>query len=173
MAEEYRGLAGAFVSAFRRSDSVVLRAYVLASAVVGSFVVVVLALGVVSWLATPAPVGQRALLGVVGILLLVPLFAPVLVVARRHRGGVGRRRADAVLGVAGFGFVLAVYLALLISDPDAHAVSGPLAPAIRVVDALPRSYWILPPVLSVASIVLAAWLTRPGRTDAEPDAASG
>lgn len=163
MADEYRGLAGAFVSAFRRSDSWLLRAYVVASALVGAFVVVLLALGVVSWLATPAPIGQRALLGVIGVLVLVPLFAPVLVVARRHRRSVGSRRPDAALGLVGFGFVLSVYLALLISDPNPHPVSGPLAPAIRAVDGLPRTWWVLPPSLSVASIVVAAWLTRPGR----------
>lgn len=165
MADEYRGFAGAIRSAFRRSDSHLFRAYVAVSVVVGAFAAALLLLGVVTWLADPAPLGQRALLGVVAIAVLVPLFAPVLVVARRHRRDTGDGRADAVLGLAGFGFVLAVYLALLISDPNAHDVSGPLAPAVAAVDALPRRYWVVPPLLSVATIWLAVRLTRSSRTD--------
>ena len=173
MADEYRGLFGALVSAFRRSDSYVFRAYVVASVVVALFAALLLALGVVTWLATPAPLGQRALLGVVAILILVPLLAPVLVVARRHRRGVGGRRADAALGLAGFGFVLAVYLALIVSDPNPHAVSGPLGPAIAALDAVPRRYWIVPPLLSAASIWLTVRLTRPDDRDREVEADDG
>ena len=169
MADEYRGLPGAYASAFRRSDSYLLRAYVLASALVGAFVVVLLVLGVVSWLATPAPLGQRALLGVIGLLVVVPLSAPVLVVARRHRRGTARRHADAVLGLAGFGFVLAVYLALFISAPSTQETAGVLAPVLEALDSLPRSYWILPPLLSVVSIWLAVRLTRAESADSVGD----
>jgi hypothetical protein len=155
MADDYGGLLGGFVFAFRRSDSWVLRSYVVASTLVGGFAVVFLLLALFFWLGNPAPFGQRALLGVVGIFVLVPLFAPVLVVARRHRRGTGSRRGDAALGVAGYGFVLAVYLALFISDPNPHNVTGPLA----AIDALPRRYWVAPVLLSVASIWLAVRLT--------------
>lgn len=160
MAEDYGGLLGGLVFAFRRSDSYLLRLYELVCVLVGGFVSLLLILGMVTWLATPAPIGQRALLGVLAIVLLGPLFAPVLLVARRHRWGVGRRRSDALLGLAGLGFVLGVYLALFISDPNAHTVTGPLAPAIDAIDGLPRSYWVLPPVLAILGIVAAAWLTR-------------
>lgn len=170
MSGDYRGLVGAIRSAIRRSDSLLFRTYTVASVLVGGFATVLLVLGVVSWLATPAPIGQRALLGVIALLLLVPLLAPVLVVARRHRRGVGDRRADAVVGLAGFGFVLAVYLALLISDPNPHAVTGPLGPAIAAIDAVPRGYWILPLLLAVAGILTAVRLTRP---TAESSAADG
>lgn len=169
MSGDYRGLVGAIRSAIRRSDSLLFRTYTVASVLVGGFATVLLVLGVVSWLATPAPIGQRALLGVIALLLLVPLLAPVLVVARRHRRGVGDRRADAVVGLAGFGFVLSVYLALLISDPNPHAVTGPLGPAIAAIDAVPRSYWILPLLLAVAGILTAVRLTRP----TAPSAADG
>ena len=160
MADDYGGFAGALLWAFRRSDSYLLRAYVVVAALVGAFVAVLLLLGAVTWLATPAPIGQRALLGVIAILVLVPLFAPVLVVARRHRYGAAGRRADALLGLTGFGFVLAVYLALLVSDPNPHGVSGPLAPAVAAVDALPRRYWVVPPVCAAVSIWLAVRVTR-------------
>ena len=163
MAEDYSGLAGGFVFAFRRSGSSLFRAYAVLSVIVGVFATLFLLLALVSWFGSPAPFGLRALLGVIAVFLLVPLFAPVLVVARRHRRGAGSPRADAALGLAGFGFVLSVYLALLISDPNPHDVSGPLAPAIAALDALPRRYWVAPPILSVASIWLAARLTRPDR----------
>lgn len=162
MADEYRGLLGAFVSAFRRSDSHLLRAYVLASVVVGVFATLLLALGAVTWLSEPAPLGLRALLGVIAIFVLVPLFAPVLVVARRHRRGVGNRRSDALMGLAGFGFFLAVYLAGLVSDPNPHEVPGVLGPVVAAVDAVPRRYWVVPPLLSASSIWLAVRRTRPG-----------
>lgn len=169
MSGDYRGLVGAIRSAIRWSDSYLFRAYVVVSVLVGGFATVLLVLGVVSWLSTPAPIGQRALLGVIALLLIVPLLAPVLVVARRHRRGLGGRRADATVGLAGFGFVLAVYLALLISDPSAHAVTGPLAPAIAAIDALPRNYWVLPLVLAAAGIALAVRLTGPDGHDGEAE----
>lgn len=181
MVEDYRGLPAGFVFALRRSDSWLLRTYVVASVIVGGFAAVLLALALVSWLGTPAPLGGRSLLGVIGIFVFVPLFAPVLVAARRHRRGAGSRRADALLGLTGYGFVLAVYLALLISDPNPHAVDGPIAPAIAAVDALPRVAWIVPPLLAVGGIYAAVRYTRPTideaeappRGTADPDEAEG
>lgn len=169
MAEDYGGLFGGFVFAFRQSDSYVFRAYVVASVAVGVVVALLLFLGLVFWLGNPTPFGQQALLGVIAIFLLVPLFAPVLVVARRHRRGpgAGDRRADALLGLAGFGFVLAVYLAGIISAPDLPETSGALAPVVAALDALPRRLWIAPPLVSVASIWLAVRLTRPAERDAD------
>ena len=164
MARDSRGLLGSYVTAVRASDSVLLRAYVLTSAAVGLFVALLLLLGLVSWFAEPAPLGQRALLGVIALLVLVPLSAPVLVVASRHGRGIADRRADAALALAGFGFVAAGYLALLISDPNPHPVSGPLAPVVAAVDALPRAAWIVPPVGSVLGLYLAVRWTRSGST---------
>jgi len=161
MSGDYRGLLGAIRAAFRWSDSYLFRAYAVVSVLVGGFATLLLVLGVVAWLATPAPIGQRALLGVIALLLLVPLLAPVLVVARRHRRGTPDRQADAIVGLGGFGFVIAVYLALLISDPNPHAVTGPLGPLVAVIDALPRGYWFFPLLLAVAGIVLAIRWTRP------------
>lgn len=172
MAGESSGLVRSFVSAFRRSDSYLLRAYVLTAAVVGGFAALLLLLGAVTWLARPAPLGQRALLGVIAILVLVPLFAPVLVVASRHRRGVGDRRSDAVVAASGYAFVLGGYLALLVSDPNPHEVSGPLAPVVAAVDALPRAAWVVPPLLAVAAIFLAVRYTRPARGDAAGDDAT-
>lgn len=163
MAGDYRGLLGAYVSAFRRSGSFVFRSYVVTSAVAGVVTALFLALALVSWLGSGTAFGQQALLGVIGLFVLVPLFAPVLVVASRHRGGVDDPSADALLGLTGYGFLVAVFLALFISDPNPHDLSGlgPLAPAFAAIDALPRAAWPVPLLLSVAVIYLAVRDTRP------------
>jgi len=162
MADDYRGLLGAYASAFRRSRSYVFRSYVLTSAVAGALTALLLALALVSWLASPTAFGQQALLGVIGLFVFVPLFAPVLVVASRHRGGVDDPSADALLGLAGYSFLVSVFLALFISDPNAHDLSslGPLRPAFAAIDSLPRAAWAVPPLLSVAAIYLAVRYTR-------------
>lgn len=163
MAEEaYGGLVGAFAYAIRRSRSWLFRTYVVASAALGVFVALLLVLAVVTWIARPVAFGERALLGVIAILLLVPLFAPVLVVARRHRRGRPEASADRWLGLAGYGFVVGLVLALYISDPSPHAVEGAFGPAAAWLDALPDSYGLLPPALAAAAIVVVALLTRPG-----------
>lgn len=172
---DYRGLPGAFVFALRRSESYLFKGYVLASAIVGAFATVVLLLGLVSWLASPrTPFGQQALLTVIAILLLLPLFAPVLIVARRHRTTGSSRRDDAALGLAGFGVVLSIWLALYVSAPERSRGPGPLEPALAALGALPRAAWPLPPLLAVGLLVLAVHHTRPGGSGSDgPDGAPG
>lgn len=161
MMAEYAGLVGAYAYAIRESDSWLLRSYVVASALVGLFVALLLTLAVVTWVANPTGLfGERALLGVVAILVLGPMAAPVLIVARRHRHGTGHRRADLALGLAGYAFLASIYLGLLISDPSDHAVSGLLAPAVAALDTLPAVYGFLPPVIAVVLLLLAVRLTR-------------
>lgn len=159
--EAYSGLLGAYRFAFRESDSWTLRSYVLASALVGVFVSVLLALALVTWIANPTGrVGERALLGVVALFVLVPLAAPVLIAARRHRFGRAGGHADVALALAGYGFVASLYLALFISDPRAHSLSGPLAAVAAALDGLPDAYGVLPPVLAVVVLGAIAWATR-------------
>lgn len=161
MADAYAGLLGAYVFALRRSPSWIFRSYVIVSAVVGLFTAVLLVLAVISWAASPVAFGERAFLGVIGILLLVPLATPVLVVARR------RRRTDAVaagdrwLGLAGYGFVVAIFIALFVSDPSTHAVGGPAAPVVAWLDGLPDRFGLVAPVVAALLIVLVVRLTRP------------
>lgn len=161
MAEAYSGLVGAYGYALRRSGSWLFRTYVVASAAFGVYVALLLLLAVITWIASPVAFGERTFLGVVGIFLLVPLFTPVLVAARRHRRGTDDPAADRWLAVAGFGFVVAVVLALLISDPSSPGVQGPLGPVAAWLDRLPARYGLVPPVLAVALIVAVVRLTRP------------
>ena len=166
MADDYGGLLGAYPFALNRTSSWLLRSYVVVSALVGAFVALLLALGLVTWLAGPTPlVGQNALLGVIGILVLAPLAAPVLIVARRHRLGDDRPRVDALFALAGYAFVASTYLALLITDPSRHTLGGPADRLLAVVDALPGRYGLVPPIVAAAAILAVARLTTRRATE--------
>lgn len=163
MADEYGGLRGAYRYAYGESSSRLFRSYVVVSALVGLFVAIVIVLGTVTWLANPTGlIGERALLWVIGLFVLVPLATPVLVVARRHRldaisGGVER-----LLATTGYLFVLSWYLALIVTDPEDHDVGGPLGPVVDVLDGLPRPWGIGFPAIGATLIVVAVLLTRSG-----------
>lgn len=161
MAEAYAGLVGAYGYALRRSGSWLFRTYVVASAAFGVYIALLLLLALISWIASPVAFGERAFLGVIGLLVLVPLFAPVLVAARRHRLGTDDPEADRWLAVGGFAFVGALGLALFVSDPSPHAVQGAFGPAAAWLDRLPDVYGLFPPVLAAALIVALVRLTRP------------
>lgn len=159
--EAYAGLVGAFIYAMRRSRSWLFRTYVVASAALGAYVGLLLVLAVVTWLARPVAFGERAFLGVVGLLLFLPLFAPVLVVARRHRREASKPAADRWLGLAGYTFVVSLVLALFISDPAPHGVEGLFGPAAAWLDRLPDIAGLVPPVIAAAAIAVAVRFTRP------------
>lgn len=161
MAEAYSGLVGAYGYALRQSGSWLFRTYVIASAAFGVYIAILLLLAVITWIASPVAFGERAFLGVIGLFLLVPLFTPVLVAARRHRRGTDAPEADRWLAVGGFGFVVGIALALFISDPSSHAAQGPFGPVAAWVDRLPDSYGLVPPVLAAAFIAVIVRLTRP------------
>lgn len=163
MAEAYRGLVGAFGFALRRSESWILRSYVVAATAVGVFVALLLLLGLASWAANPVAFGERAFLLLVGLLVVLPLFAPVLVVARRHRLGLRPpASADRWLGLAGYAFVAALVLGLYVSDPTTHAATGLLGPVVRRLDALPDVAGLVPPVAAAVAVAVVVRLTRPG-----------
>lgn len=161
MAEPYSGLVGAYLYAVRGSQSWIFRSYVVASAVVGVYIALLLLLGLISWIGSPVAFGERAFLGVIALFLLVPLFAPVLVAARRRRRGVPDTQAERWLALGGFAFVVSIWLAMFISDPSDHAIGGLLEPAVAWLDALPGAYGLGPPVLATALIVAIVRLTRP------------
>jgi hypothetical protein len=159
--DPYSGLFGAYRYAFRQSDSRLFRAYVAVSAFVGTFVSVLLVLGVINWAGSAGEFGERALLSVIGVLILGPLFAPVLIVARRYRLGLTRSGFDRHLGLAGIGFLLSIYLALFVSDPRDHSAPGPLDGPVSVIDGLPQTYGLIPPVVATLVIYLVVRYTRP------------
>jgi hypothetical protein len=166
MAEDYGGILGAYPYAFRQSRSWLFRSYVVASGVVGGFIAVLLLLGLITWLAGPTGLaGQNAFLGVIGILVIAPLAAPVLFVARRYRLETPRPEADRLFAIAGYLFLGSLYLALLITDPSQHTIGGPLQGLLATLDALPGTYGLILPVIAAVAILLVARLTRPTSTD--------
>lgn len=164
MVEDYRGIPGAYRYAFGESSSRLFRSYVIVSALVGLFVLLLVVLGTVTWIANPTGlIGEQALLPVLGLLVVIPLVVPVLVAARRRRLDVASPGAERVLAATGYLFLLSVYLALLITDPQDHAIGGPLGGIVDVIDSLPRLWGLVPPILGAILLVLATRSTRPDR----------
>lgn len=156
----YGGVVGAFPYAYRASDSWLFRSYVAVSALVGAGIAALFALGLVGVVADTAAVGggtfsfSRAFYVVVGLLFVLPVIAPTLSVARRHRRGRGDRRYDLGLALAGYLFVVSLYVGLLVSVPPDQqtAPAGALAPIVRWLYGLPQLYGLVPPLLCAAFI---------------------
>jgi hypothetical protein len=166
MADDYRGVVGAFPYAFRASDSLLFRSYVALGgllAVAVSLLFVAAVVGVIAG-TTGGRGGSltlaRSFFAVVGLFVVVPLVAPVLFVARRHR----RRERDAVtdtpydatLAAAGYLFVLALYVGLVISIPPDQRTTpaGALAPLIELLYGLPQLAGLGPPLVAAVVILL-------------------
>ena len=84
----------------------------------------------------------------VGLLVVAPLLAPVLLVARRHRRSVSTVAYDRGLALAALTFVVSLYVALVISAP-AGLREPSSNPVVMVLYALPRPAGLAPPVLTV------------------------
>lgn len=160
MLDSYRGVPGAIPYALFASRSWLFRIYVLVGTAAAALIAVVTALALVVEMGNTEELTTgglasftRTLFVLVGFLAVGPLLAPTLLVARRHRREEpAHERYDAALGLAGFGFLASIYLALLISapadlrEPTTSAVVGALYAA-------PSALAIVPPL--VAAIVIA------------------
>ncbi|MFD1632414.1 hypothetical protein ACOZ4L_06420 [Haloplanus ruber] len=157
MTDDYGGLIGAFPYAFRASDSLLFRSYIVVGTVATaavSLLFVTALVGVIA--ATSGGRGgsltlSRSFFAVVGLFVVVPLVAPVLLVARRHRRVGGHAtRYDAALAATGYLFLLSLYVGLVISVPPAQQTTptGVLAPAVAVLYALPQLAGVAPPLLA-------------------------
>lgn len=156
----YAGLLGAFPYGFRVSESRLFRAYAAVGGLLAALVVVLFALALVVLLGQTAAASggtftfSRAFLLVVMVLVVVPLVAPVLFVARRHRRIGSTAGYDRALAATGFGFLGALYLGLVISTPESlrSPVDGPLGPVVSGLYALPRAAGVVPPVAAAVLI---------------------
>jgi hypothetical protein len=161
--EPYGGALGAFPYAFRTSDSWALRAYAVVAALAALATVVLFVFSLVGIVATTANstasvtiVRAFVLLLMLGV--LAPTVAPVLLVARRHRlDRPAHPRYDSALAASGFAFLASVYVGLVVSTPPAmqQSVSGPLAPVVGWLYALPALAGVVPPLSAAAAIWLA------------------
>ncbi|PNW63894.1 UNVERIFIED_CONTAM: hypothetical protein BEN50_24460 [Euhalothece sp. KZN 001] len=158
----YRGVLGAHGFAFRRARSRLFRTYVIVGAMAVATIVVLIALGLVLLIARTASVPggsltlSRSFYIVIGVLLVLPAMAPILIVARRHR----RRtpiapHQERLLAVAGFLYLASVYLGVVASIPPQFrldgawvmrpAPDGVFAPVIGLLYAIPQPMaWVLP-----------------------------
>jgi len=164
----YSGVLGAFPYAARQSDSWLFRSYALVSAVVGGGLALLVALGLVVLIAQTAAVAggsltlSRAFYVVVGLLLVLPVVAPTLLVARRHRREGSTPGYDAALALAGYLLVASLYVALVVTVPPAQQTTpaGPLAPVVAALYALPPAAAVGPPLAGVVAIYAAHRLAR-------------
>jgi heme/copper-type cytochrome/quinol oxidase subunit 4 len=153
MSEEYSGLVGAFPYAVRRSDSRLFRAYAVLGGLLAAALAVVFALALIRAIAATATLQGgtvtfvRSIFVVFGFLVVAPIVAPVLFVARRHRREGSDGRYDTAMAVSGVVYVFTVFLGGVASMPPAFRsdVSGPAGPFVEALYAVPESLsWVLP-----------------------------
>lgn len=161
--DSYSGAITAFPYAFRTSDSRAFKLYAVIGGLIALGGSLIFLLGIISLLGrlsgTPAGVltFQPALYILVWLFTVAPIAAPVLLVARRHRLGDGDSRYDRSIALAGFVFMIALYLAAIISTPtsqEATVQSGLLATVIQFLYGLPQIVGITPPLLAALIIVI-------------------
>jgi hypothetical protein len=158
----YKGILTAFPYALRASESRTFTLYAAVSGLLGAVVVLLFTFALVTLLGSTggAPGGtftfSRAFFIFLMFLVLAPLVAPVLFVARRHRRVGSDPRYDRALALGGYGFLLALYLALVITTPadlreDPGGVVGSVAAALY---GLPDAVAVVPPVVAALVIYL-------------------
>lgn len=154
-ADAYGGLPGAYRFAYRKSGSRLFKSYVVVGGLVAIFVAVLLVLGLIGVIAGTLGASElvtpvRAFYLLIGIFLVGPIAAPVLLVARRHRRTGSDPGYDARLAIAGYLFIAAVYLGLVISTPPAqqHDSAGPAGLVLAPLYALPAIVGLVPPLFA-------------------------
>lgn len=163
MTDDYGGVIGAFPYAFRATDSWLCRSYVAVGGLLTVAVSVLFVAAVIGIIAgTTGGRGgsltlSRSFVAVVGLFVVVPLVAPVLFVARRHRrDDPPDDRYDGALATTGYLFVAALYVGLVVSVPPSQqtAPTGALAPVVAALYALPQLAGLVPPLVAAALIPL-------------------
>ncbi len=182
--DAYGGVLGAIPYAFRSSDSLLFRSYAAVGGLLAFGIAFLFGLALVVLLGSTAGVTggtfsfSRAFFVLVGLLLVAPLLAPVLFVARRHRRGTADSRYDARMAATGYLFVLSIYVAGIVSTPadqqesvadllgrvvlfggtpvevslSLAPLSVVLVPVVEFLYALPRLAGLLPPLLAALLI---------------------
>ncbi len=154
----YGGVLGTYPYAFRRSRSRLMRSYVVLGGLFTLFTAVLFTFAFVTTVASTLGAGGgtftfvRSFVLVVGMLVVVPLMAPVILVARRHRREGSTRQYDRALAASGYLLAVAVYLLLVISAPPAlrDDPSGALAPLVSTLYDLPAVAGAIPPLVAIA-----------------------
>jgi hypothetical protein len=159
----YSGAVMAFPYAFRVSDSRTFKIYAVIGGVITLLGTLLFVFALVTLLGkisgTPAGIFtfQPALYLLVWLGTIAPIAAPVLLVARQHRLERSDNGYDASIAVAGFAFIVSIYLAAIITTPmnrQATVNPGLFAPVIQSLYELPRIAGIIPPLLAGAGMAL-------------------
>lgn len=159
----YSGAITAIPYAFRTSDSSAFKLYTVVGGLITLGGSLLFVLGIVALLGrisgTPAGVLTflPALYILVWLFTVAPIAAPVLLVARQHRLERGDSSYDRSIALTGFVFIVALYLAAIISTPQGQqetVQSGLVAPLVQFLYGLPRSVGVVPPLLAAAVMVI-------------------
>jgi uncharacterized membrane protein YuzA (DUF378 family) len=154
----YDGVLGTYPYAFRRSPSRLLRSYAVLGGVATALVGLVFVSALVQLVAntTGTPGGTftfvRAFYIVLGLAVVFPLMAPVLLVARRHRRTGSSLAYDRALAAGGYLFLLSLYLSLVVAAPPGLRETPPavVGPLVEFLYALPPLAGVVPPLVAVA-----------------------
>jgi hypothetical protein len=165
--DAYGGLLGAFPYAFRASPSRLFQSYVALGGLAACLVALLFGLALVTVFGRTVgvPGGAftfvRAFFVVVGLFVVAPLLAPVLLVARRHRRGARSpgpttpARYDAAMALAGYLVLVSLYVGAVVTAPEnlRDPPSGVLAPVVRALYDAPPSAGVASPVIASAVLV--------------------
>lgn len=168
MSEEYAGVLGAFPYAYRQSDSRLFRVYVVVGGLLAAALAAFFTFALVVSVASTTGIGGgtitfvRSIFVLLGFLVVAPLVAPVLFVARHHRREGSDARYDAALAASGACYVASLYLGAVASMPAEFeldgevttrpAPSGATAPLVEALYAMPEVLsWTIP--LAGAAVV--------------------
>ncbi|WP_254272377.1 hypothetical protein [Haloarcula marina] len=151
----YNGLPGAFLYALRTSESWLFKGYVVLALLLTLAIGFVFVSGLLSILAATSTVRggtftfSRSFFLFVGLLVVAPLLAPVLLVARRHRRSVSTVAYDRGMALSALGFVATLYVGLVVSVPPALQESTSSGVIAALYD-LPQIAGLVPPLVGVA-----------------------
>jgi hypothetical protein len=176
----YAGVLTAFPYACRESESVVFRFYAalsgLLALLLGFYFAAAITVVVSNTLGAAGGsfTFSRSFYVFVALAVVAPIVAPVLFVAREHRRGRGDDAFDARMAALGFVYLLALYVAAVISIPPSFTLDGEpvtrpapaglFAPVVRVLYAMPPVSSILPPIVVAVAMYVVDRRKRTTRT---------
>jgi len=150
----YNGLPGAFPYALRTSESLLFKGYVVVAVLLTVAIALIFTFGLIGVLANSSGARggtftfSRTFFLFVGLLVVAPLLAPVLLVARRHRRTVSSVAYDRGLALSALVFVASLYVGLVISVPPALQEST-RSEVVTTLYELPQLAGLVPPLLAV------------------------
>lgn len=167
--EAYTWALGAFPYALRTTRSWLCKGYVVFGGLFALFGTLVFLFALVGLLGALSSASAGTLtfqpaLYLLGWLFVVgPIVAPILLVARRHRHGTDDRGYDFLLAATGFLFTASLYVAAVVSTPEAQQEAvrpGAFAPVVRFLYDLPQVAGVVPPVLAALVVVVVHYARR-------------